>query len=583
MKRIIFLIIFAFGVIVAEASQFRSFWPPVYAPADKLVASLDKFRGSKIYIQKKWVDELYMYSRKHPELPALSWRAILWDAQNYEKQGNTAMSRKLIAIALKLCDKNKYPYDYHRIERLKVIWGNVGKCNFFSTYVFLFQSTEYFKSIGDWKLVADNYNEIALILHALGEEAQAIDYLRSASNYYEQNGELEISVKIKLNMANAYLSMGKRDSAFNILKQIEVNPLSKQDSNYYVKILVALSYTSPQNLKSTCWNYLSKAYSLAQKMKNGKNITLCEMNIADYYLDYKEYAQAIYYFRKYLPVKMKTINFMLDCYKGLGTCYKETAQYDSAAKYLSKYIIYKDSITNESHISDIQNMEARTKINQYESNIKTEKDKANTRLLIVCIVAVFFLFIACAISYILWNRRQKALIKQKLKEAENRELTMKLENEQLQNKEKQLELESQNRKLVEGALALSEKENALKTVQEQILSANERKELPSVVARQMDAQIKMHIDADSEWKSFKESFENVHPGFFSQLKESYPALTEYDVRLCAFIRTGMESKQIAFMLNVQPDSIKKARFRLRRKLGLQPTDSLENLLRGIYK
>ena len=62
--------------------------------------------------------------------------------------------------------------------------------------------------------------------------------------------------------------------------------------------------------------------------------------------------------------------------------------------------------------------------------------------------------------------------------------------------------------------------------------------------------------------------------------QRYRHITEGELRLCAYIRTGMENKHIAQMLSLQPESVKKNRYRLRQKLNLGK-ESLEDFLRGI--
>ena len=62
--------------------------------------------------------------------------------------------------------------------------------------------------------------------------------------------------------------------------------------------------------------------------------------------------------------------------------------------------------------------------------------------------------------------------------------------------------------------------------------------------------------------------------------ERHPVLTDYDVRLCAYIVAGADNKQISMLLNILPESLKKSRTRLRKKLGIGAGDSLADYLRG---
>lgn len=58
--------------------------------------------------------------------------------------------------------------------------------------------------------------------------------------------------------------------------------------------------------------------------------------------------------------------------------------------------------------------------------------------------------------------------------------------------------------------------------------------------------------------------------FQSQLKQSYPKLTAYDLRLCTYLKANLNTKEIAILLNITPDSVKKAKHRLRKKMSMHP-------------
>ncbi|MCE7992667.1 MAG: hypothetical protein HEP71_11835 [Roseivirga sp.] len=58
--------------------------------------------------------------------------------------------------------------------------------------------------------------------------------------------------------------------------------------------------------------------------------------------------------------------------------------------------------------------------------------------------------------------------------------------------------------------------------------------------------------------------------FQTKLKHQFPVLTAYDIRLCTYLKANMSTKEIAILLNITPDSVKKAKHRLRRKLNISP-------------
>ena len=73
-----------------------------------------------------------------------------------------------------------------------------------------------------------------------------------------------------------------------------------------------------------------------------------------------------------------------------------------------------------------------------------------------------------------------------------------------------------------------------------------------------------HLMGELQASSFK---------FQDKLKQRYPNLTAYDLRLCIYLKANLSTKEMATLLNITPDSVKKAKHRLRRKLQILPTMS----------
>lgn len=79
--------------------------------------------------------------------------------------------------------------------------------------------------------------------------------------------------------------------------------------------------------------------------------------------------------------------------------------------------------------------------------------------------------------------------------------------------------------------------------------------------------------------TFRKLHEKLHPQFMRRLKADFPMLTESQLKHAAFITMGMTSKQIAAALNIEYESVKKSRTRLRQRMGLSVDESLEDRLR----
>lgn len=97
---------------------------------------------------------------------------------------------------------------------------------------------------------------------------------------------------------------------------------------------------------------------------------------------------------------------------------------------------------------------------------------------------------------------------------------------------------------------------------------------------ELSRNIKLHSNVNQEWLEFKEIFETIHPSFALRLKERYPLLSEGDLKMATYLKMGLSTKVISRMLSIQPDSVKKNRQRLRRRMELESDKSLEEILRA---
>ena len=86
---------------------------------------------------------------------------------------------------------------------------------------------------------------------------------------------------------------------------------------------------------------------------------------------------------------------------------------------------------------------------------------------------------------------------------------------------------------------------------------------------------------EEENKTFEIQMDELHQEFFKKAAKKYPQLSIYDLRLCAYLKIGITSSEIAEILNVQPSSIYVSRSRLRKKMKLDPEEDLFQKLNTI--
>jgi len=89
------------------------------------------------------------------------------------------------------------------------------------------------------------------------------------------------------------------------------------------------------------------------------------------------------------------------------------------------------------------------------------------------------------------------------------------------------------------------------------------------------------VDSEEVWKEFEIRFQNVHSDFYKNLVNNFPDLTANELRLCAFLKLNLNTKEISSLTNQSVNSIDVARSRLRQKFGLTKKDNLTSFLAGL--
>ncbi len=94
---------------------------------------------------------------------------------------------------------------------------------------------------------------------------------------------------------------------------------------------------------------------------------------------------------------------------------------------------------------------------------------------------------------------------------------------------------------------------------------------------EMKRLLDLHLET-TDHKTFEIQIDDLHQAFFQKLREQFPDLSLYDLRLCAYLKIGLNTKEISEILNILPSSINVSRSRLRKKLNLRHDQDLYGYL-----
>jgi len=171
------------------------------------------------------------------------------------------------------------------------------------------------------------------------------------------------------------------------------------------------------------------------------------------------------------------------------------------------------------------------------------------------------------------SRRREELLQREALEAEKEMIRMR--NDQLRKSMKQ-----KNKELANATYQMVHKNETLINLKDKLksmvttMSSEENKQL----TRKLIKMINKDIDSEKQWEIFETHFENVHEEFLKRLKETYPGLTPRELKLCAYLRMNISSKEISVLMNISTRGVEIARYRLRKKLELQRDTNLVDFI-----
>jgi Response regulator containing a CheY-like receiver domain and an HTH DNA-binding domain len=99
--------------------------------------------------------------------------------------------------------------------------------------------------------------------------------------------------------------------------------------------------------------------------------------------------------------------------------------------------------------------------------------------------------------------------------------------------------------------------------------------------RRIAKEIKTNLTETDHWSDFIRNFNLLHSHCVDRIVKAHPGLTPNEVRLICFILSGLSNKEIAGIFSVEPESVKKARYRLKKKLHLKEEESLNYYLHNL--
>ena len=190
---------------------------------------------------------------------------------------------------------------------------------------------------------------------------------------------------------------------------------------------------------------------------------------------------------------------------------------------------------------------------------------------IVLISLVIFLINKYSTNYYLREERRLANInkrKLEIREIQRQQQLVNLENEKLQQ-----DVESKSRELAVSTMSMIKKNQFLGKIKTDLKKITDVSKVSSVIKT-----IDRNLNNEDDWRFFEEAFNNADKEFLQKIKNSHPNLTNNDLKLCAYLRLNLSSKDVAPLLNISLRSVEIKRYRLRKKMNLTHNEGLTDYI-----
>lgn len=528
-----------------------------YAILSNVYTNREDFERSKEYI-----DKAYRSAKKQKNTLAMAYAnyasAVLHNTL-FDRESTLKFLQQSLA---NIPDKDKEPQlvckIYYQLYGIYTEWNDMEKSGKYIQTALL-----YAQKSGNKNLLAYVYSAISVVYsfrYELTNEKKYLDNIMQPlddviSLYKQYPGQV---------MKNTYANSLINKASYYLQYYNTNDPVIKQKIRDNVNQALAVAPANNDVI-------ISSAYGMLSELSMADN----DLQAAESYLS-KAYQLQLQRKKPYYHTLINVLNSLVNLHT-------KKRDYKNALKYQQKMAEYSGLLFDKQSASATKRLEAQFEFSKNEQVIISLQEKAESRkkqnylllaLIGIGLTGAFFMFR----SYYL-NLRY-SIAREKQVTAERNEASMQVLYEQeeqarLKAEQELLTLKQQklNDEVMANQLQLEHKNNVLLQLQEKLA-----KEEPVNIQQILREETR----TDNEFEKAKYQIQEMHPDFFKSLNEkAVQKLTSLDQKYCAYLYFGMDTKQIASILNVEPKSVRMTKYRLKQKFALGSETDLVNYLKSI--
>lgn len=488
------------------------------------------------------------------------WFDLIYDYNSLSKIDSV----KYVVETTKQFIKDKSPNYYYWLLANSIFFSNEEKYS--EAIKVTFEALKYFEK-------TNNLDRVAACYNALGKDYGSMNNYKDAITYYLQAIEINKKLGNKEAIARNYNNIGAMYSGLK-----ELDKASKAYEKAYEIIseigdiqLLAQNLTNRGNIYEKKGDYVNskkmfqECLELCEKHNIQFGILLSNINLGNTYFLMRDYAPAEHYFNKglELAIAIKSQNIEALAYEKLAKLHVAKNNFEKAFFLIEKFHKIDDILRSDKLAKETLELKEKYESEKKSNTITVLKGQKLAQQLIIALLIGGILLLILVIQ---WYR--------------NKQKQSKLETALVLNEKNTLKrvVEAKEKELTVQITQLMKFEDEVRAIHDKVITLIDNNiDTPDAINKKI-----LTILANKSFEDVNEVFNQriaeVNEDLFKQLLGEYPDLSTTELKLCAYLRLGLSTKEIAQLLNKSVRTIESTRTDIRKKMKLLPQVNLVNHL-----
>lgn len=469
-------------------------------------------------------------------------------------------------------------------------------------------------------VIVQSHISLADFYNHLGIQDEAIKHYHQALDLHTNKDTTLVYIGNKISAIHLALKQYKNASQYS-KESLETAKLINFEKGKATSYALLGSVAEKETNYKLALQYQEQSLAIFKSLKDSIGLAYTYENLGSIYEDLEDYNNALLYFKTATDyAKHSPSDTKINIINNLGDAYRKMGQLNNALQFTQQALQMAKATNNidqeESALKDLaliyagmgdyqtafNHMTTHAKLNADEIEQKNadlvsslqilyevaERD-AQVKLLnkqnevnrirqnIILLSCIFLILIL--VGWLVYFKKRKKQ-ESKIKDYKHQLLQANLDKKTQEEAALKREVDIKMSALTNYSLHLAHKNKMIADISRTLTHLKDRNTV--MIKSKLETVIKdinSDLSQEEEWTEFIGFFEQIHPNFFHSIKHDVTTeLSASELRLCMLLRLNLSSKEIASILRITPDSVRIARYRLRKKLPIDSKDDLQTFI-----